>query len=343
MHESSQLYSFSDAVYDTGKRTLSFSTGHSESLSPIAGKVFVYLLDNVDISVSKEELFSACWGNAVVSDQSLTNVISTLRKSLKKSNNSDIKIKTISKVGYIISFDGNLTIGNVNNESAIEKNTQIIKREKSKSPSVEQETSESNQSNKQEKYSENKVNNNKDVLIKTQHPLNEPLENFKNITSDIEKDSLRENDYEKNASTRRLSSPLMIGSCLLILMMVTMAIFSLKTSDKKPYFVNKSEYAYSNTVGSIHVFSNKESEVEEGSSLLNGIKSSLPHTCELDVFLRLYPSIDHPSQNALYVFILTPKHTALNYAVSKYQSESSWIALKAFFSEANLLCRSSLS
>ncbi|WP_028022153.1 winged helix-turn-helix domain-containing protein [Enterovibrio calviensis] len=342
MPESSQLYSFSDAVYDTGKRTLSFSTGHSESLSPIAGKVFVYLLDNADISVSKDELFSACWGNAVVSDQSLTNVISTLRKSIKKSNNSDIKIKTISKVGYIISFDGNLTIGNVSNESVIENNSPAIEKEKSQAPSAEQEISENNQPKKKEIFSGVKESN-KDELINTQHPSNEPLEDLKNTTSDVDKDNQCENDAENNASTRRLSAPLMISSCLLILMMVTMAVFSLKASDEKPYFVNQSEYAYSNTVGSIHVFSNKESEVEEGSSLLNGIKSSLPHTCELDVFLRLYPSIDHPSQNALYVFILTPKHTALNYAVSKYQSESSWIALEAFFSEANLLCQSSLS
>ncbi|MEC7941737.1 MAG: winged helix-turn-helix domain-containing protein [Pseudomonadota bacterium] len=50
----------------------------------------------------KDELFSECWNGAIISDQSLTNTISTLRKSLKTIGITNTKLTTVSKAGYVL-------------------------------------------------------------------------------------------------------------------------------------------------------------------------------------------------------------------------------------------------
>ena len=71
-------------------------------LRPKPFRALLYLHNHNGRCVSKDELFSECWNGAIVSDQSLTNTISTLRKSLKKIGIKNTKLTTVSKAGYLL-------------------------------------------------------------------------------------------------------------------------------------------------------------------------------------------------------------------------------------------------
>ncbi|WP_233090571.1 winged helix-turn-helix domain-containing protein [Vibrio sp. IB15] len=69
-------------------------------LRPKPFRVLLYLHQHSNRCVSKDEIFDECWDGSIVSDQSLTNTISMLRKALLTINIRKIKITTISKAGY---------------------------------------------------------------------------------------------------------------------------------------------------------------------------------------------------------------------------------------------------
>ncbi|MCZ8487194.1 winged helix-turn-helix domain-containing protein [Vibrio lentus] len=70
-------------------------------LRPKPFRVLLYL-DTHRGRCSKDELFSECWNGAIVSDQSLTNTISTLRKALNTVGIVNIKLTCVSKAGYLL-------------------------------------------------------------------------------------------------------------------------------------------------------------------------------------------------------------------------------------------------
>ncbi|MBF4244499.1 hypothetical protein EA004_05480 [Vibrio anguillarum] len=87
----------------THDRTLvCVETGKKIRLTPKPFKVLCYLIEKKGTCVSKDELFSVCWKNSIVSEQSLTNTIGFIRKSIKELNVNDIRITTLSKSGYIL-------------------------------------------------------------------------------------------------------------------------------------------------------------------------------------------------------------------------------------------------
>ncbi|MCZ8498108.1 winged helix-turn-helix domain-containing protein [Vibrio lentus] len=53
--------------------------------------------------LSRDELFEECWQGVLVTDQSLTNTISYIRKVIKNLDTDELKLKTISKKGYSLS------------------------------------------------------------------------------------------------------------------------------------------------------------------------------------------------------------------------------------------------
>lgn len=71
-------------------------------LRPKPFRVLLYLHYHNGHCISKDELFNECWNGAVVSDQSLTNTISTLRKALNTIGINSIKLTTVSKAGYLL-------------------------------------------------------------------------------------------------------------------------------------------------------------------------------------------------------------------------------------------------
>jgi DNA-binding winged helix-turn-helix (wHTH) protein len=76
------------------------SSNVTVNMRPLPFRVLIYLLKHQDRCISRDELFEVCWQGAIVSEQSLTNTISYIRKTIKKLESNELKLNTISKKGY---------------------------------------------------------------------------------------------------------------------------------------------------------------------------------------------------------------------------------------------------
>ena len=93
---------FSNLILDPTTRTLSSVEGESIQLRPLPYAVLSLLLENQGAHVTRECLFETCWEGALVTDQAITNVISGLRKSFAQLGATDVTIRTVSKIGYVL-------------------------------------------------------------------------------------------------------------------------------------------------------------------------------------------------------------------------------------------------
>jgi TolB-like protein/DNA-binding winged helix-turn-helix (wHTH) protein len=93
------MYSFGEFTLDPRQRTL--VRGDSPiSLTPKAFDVLLFLSQNPNRLVSKEELLRAVWGDTFVEDGILTQYISHLRKALGENPENARLIVTIARKGY---------------------------------------------------------------------------------------------------------------------------------------------------------------------------------------------------------------------------------------------------
>src|ERR1700675_3433883 len=88
----SNLYRFGQFVLDPAKRTI--------SLTPKAFDVLLFLAQNPNRLVTKEELLQAVWGDTFVEEGNLTQYISHLRKALGDNSEDTRLIVTIARKGY---------------------------------------------------------------------------------------------------------------------------------------------------------------------------------------------------------------------------------------------------
>ena len=95
----SNLYYFGEFVLNPGGRTLSRADSPI-SLTPKAFDVLLFLVQNPNRLVTKEELLRAVWGDVVVEEGNLTQYISHLRKALCDSTDDARLIVTIARKGY---------------------------------------------------------------------------------------------------------------------------------------------------------------------------------------------------------------------------------------------------
>jgi eukaryotic-like serine/threonine-protein kinase len=92
-------YRFGQFVLDSRKRTLS-RVDSPVSLTPKAFDVLLFLLQNPNRLVTKEELLQAVWGDTFVEEGNLTQYISHLRKALNDNSEDARLIVTIARKGY---------------------------------------------------------------------------------------------------------------------------------------------------------------------------------------------------------------------------------------------------
>lgn len=102
-------------ILDPETRTLINQVGEAIILRPLPYNVLMLLLDRKEQSVSRDQLFDGCWEGAVVTDQALTNVISGLRRNFVQLKAAGIEIKTVSKIGYLLTIDAEYPV-NVHQE-----------------------------------------------------------------------------------------------------------------------------------------------------------------------------------------------------------------------------------
>ncbi|MDD9173606.1 transcriptional regulator [Aliivibrio finisterrensis] len=91
-------------------RTLTNHLGETIILRPLPYNVFMLLLDQKEQSVSRDHLFNECWEGVVVTDQALTNVISGLRRDLVQLAAEGIELKTVSKIGYLLTINDDFLV-----------------------------------------------------------------------------------------------------------------------------------------------------------------------------------------------------------------------------------------
>jgi TolB-like protein/DNA-binding winged helix-turn-helix (wHTH) protein/cytochrome c-type biogenesis protein CcmH/NrfG len=101
------LYRFGQFALDSRKRTLSRADS-PVSLTPKAFDVLLFLVQNPNRLVTKEELLQAVWGDTFVEEGNLTQYISHLRKALGDNSEDARLIVTIARKGY--QFTGDVAV-----------------------------------------------------------------------------------------------------------------------------------------------------------------------------------------------------------------------------------------
>jgi len=96
---------FANHVLDTDRRELRRSGEHI-AIEPQVFDLLVFLIENRDRVVSKDDLIASVWQRRVVSDSTLTSRINAARKALGDSGDQQILIRTIPRKG--IRFVGDL-------------------------------------------------------------------------------------------------------------------------------------------------------------------------------------------------------------------------------------------
>src|ERR1700735_2278764 len=94
----SSFYRFGQFVLDPDRRKLSCADS-PVSLTPKAFDVLLFLVQNPNRLVTKEELLRAVWGDTVVEEGNLTQYISHLRKALGDNSEDSRLIVTIARKG----------------------------------------------------------------------------------------------------------------------------------------------------------------------------------------------------------------------------------------------------
>src|ERR1700684_3643969 len=92
------LYRFGQFELDSRKRTLSRADS-PVSLTPKAFDVLLFLAQNPNRLVTKEELLQAVWGDTIVEEGNLTQYISHLRKALGDNSENSRLIVTLAPKG----------------------------------------------------------------------------------------------------------------------------------------------------------------------------------------------------------------------------------------------------
>jgi TolB-like protein/DNA-binding winged helix-turn-helix (wHTH) protein/Tfp pilus assembly protein PilF len=100
----SHLYHFGQFELDSRRRTLS-RADFPISLTPKAFDVLLFLAQNPNRLVTKEELLQAVWGDRFVEEGNLTQYISHLRKALGGNSEDTRLIVTIARKGYQFTAD----------------------------------------------------------------------------------------------------------------------------------------------------------------------------------------------------------------------------------------------
>src|SRR3954471_7026641 len=100
----SNLYHFGQFALDARKRTVSRADS-PVSLTPRALDVLLFLVQNPNRLVTKEELLQAVWGDTFVEEGNLAQYVWHLRKALGDNSENTRLIVTIARKGYQFAGD----------------------------------------------------------------------------------------------------------------------------------------------------------------------------------------------------------------------------------------------
>ena len=110
------IFEFSNYQLDTDRRELSGASGPIP-LQPQAFSLLVYLIENADRVVSKDEIFEAVWEGRIVGDGTLNARINSIRTATGDDGSRQAIVKTLPRQGF--RFVAPLTQGEVNSPKPI--------------------------------------------------------------------------------------------------------------------------------------------------------------------------------------------------------------------------------
>ena len=93
-------YEFGDFALDVDQQRLSRRDGSSVPLTGKAFDTLVYLVEHAGKALDKDTLLQAIWPGVVVEENSLTQVISSLRQLLGEERGENRYIATLPRKGY---------------------------------------------------------------------------------------------------------------------------------------------------------------------------------------------------------------------------------------------------
>ena len=92
-------YVFEDYVLDPGRRELS-RRSEPVTIGPQVFDLLIFLVQNREHVVSKDDLIQAVWGGRIISDSTLTSHINAVRKAIGDSGEDQRLIRTVARKGF---------------------------------------------------------------------------------------------------------------------------------------------------------------------------------------------------------------------------------------------------
>ncbi|UPR33970.1 winged helix-turn-helix domain-containing protein [Vibrio cyclitrophicus] len=308
-----QSYQICDARYDPLLRQFVREDGHVETIAPIEGKVFLFLLENTGECIERGLIFDRCWGNVIVSEQALTNVISKIRKTLSRVTCGCATIRTVSKTGYLLEID----------ESIKPNKTETVPFQ------VTEKVSKSNFSPVEQ-----------EVLAETE--ISTDVNTATVTDSDLKTSSNQElNLAELEPSNSKSNTHLIKAGYLVALICVVVTAFNLFQTyyTPLPYFIDKAEYRDSYTDNTNHYFFHiAHNESYSLPAITQKLTGAIPSHCNVDVFVRIYPSVDQPENDTLYMLVQKKDGEALNYSASIFNVASSFDSFAQYIEKRSDFC-----
>lgn len=93
------IYSFNSFTVNTDDYLFT-DEGDKKSLEPRVFDVLIYLIENRDRIVTKDELIEKLWSGRVITDSALNTCIRSIRKALGDSREKQMYIRTFPKRGF---------------------------------------------------------------------------------------------------------------------------------------------------------------------------------------------------------------------------------------------------
>ncbi|MEZ9861262.1 transcriptional regulator [Vibrio splendidus] len=326
-----QIYQICDARYDPLLRQFVREDGHVETIAPLEGKVFLFLLENAGECIERGLIFDRCWGNVIVSEQALTNVISKIRKTLSRVTCGCATIRTVSKTGYSLEID-ELNRSTVTEEVPSQASKDVCELGVSLADSTLTQNVPLSQEMSQE-ISQDPLTIN-EVLI--------DADSAKVVSSELPSESHLDQSAVKQEQANVVSNRhLAKAGYLLALVCVAVTAFNLFQTyyTPLPYFIDKAEYRDRYTDNTNHYFFHiVHNDSYSLPTVTQKLTAVIPSHCNVDVFVRIYPSVDQPEDDALYMLIQRKDGEALNYSASVFNVESSFDSFAQYMKKRSYFC-----
>ena len=110
MNKTYNPISFQSSMFDHRKGSITKNNGEEIFMEKRLKEFFSILLSHENNVVTRSELMTFVWKDVIVSEESISNAVSDLRRFLINNKIENIKIVTISKLGYKLEIEAVIAI-----------------------------------------------------------------------------------------------------------------------------------------------------------------------------------------------------------------------------------------